>query len=78
MSRLAARYRRAELEREAAECVRKAVVDGEPVVANPRALPLDRERLRGIPAVGRLGGGGAIRGTTPHFDAIEKLSRQGL
>jgi hypothetical protein len=52
VSRLAAAFRRAELDAEAARNVREILEAGEEPPANPRALPGDKQRLRGIPAVG--------------------------
>jgi hypothetical protein len=52
---------RIEIERHAAK---RILSDTEPIKANPRALPGDTHRLRGIPAIG-LGVQGAIGGTRP-------------
>ncbi len=76
MSRLAAKLRQAELDREAAEKVRQAVGEEEEPAPNPRALPLDPDRLRGIPAVGRLAGGSAIRGSDPVRALLAKERRR--
>jgi hypothetical protein len=75
VSKLLARYRQFELDQEAAERVRKAVDEGEEPEPNPRAEPLDPARLRGIPAVGRLSGGSATKGTRPDH-AILRLDRR--
>jgi len=74
---LASRHRRAELEREHAAIVARALRDnpGRHLdEAKARAkLPGDPWALRGIPAVGRNGKGGHVRGSLPHVDAIENI-----
>jgi hypothetical protein len=74
VSRLAAAFRKAELDREAARKVREALEAGEEPPPNPRALAGDPIRLRGLPAVGGRGSvGGAIRGTRPDHEVIRRL-----
>jgi hypothetical protein len=77
VSRLAAAYRKASLDAEVARKVRDALAAGEPLdpLANPRALPGDPLRLRGIPAVGH-GVSGAIPGTHPLGALLAKEAHQ--
>jgi hypothetical protein len=75
VSRLAAAFRRAELDAQAARNVREILEAGEEPPANPRALPGDKQRLRGIPAVGH-GVSGAIPGTHPVGALLSKEARR--
>jgi hypothetical protein len=44
---------------------------------NPKAkLPGDPMALRGLPAVGVAGAGGAINGTSPERETLRRLGRQ--
>lgn len=47
--------------------------EAEPVTANPHALPLDKDRARGVPIVGQVSGGAAIRDTQPLGALMRKL-----
>lgn len=62
VDRALTRFRMASLARHIERNAHDAVV--EDVGPNPRALPGDTRRLRGIPAIGR-GVGGEIAGTRP-------------
>jgi len=73
VSRLAAAFRTAELDADAARKVREALEAGEEPPPNPRAAPLDPDHLRGLPAVGRWSRGGAIAGTRPDHEVIRRL-----
>jgi hypothetical protein len=52
--------------------VKKAVGDAQPVLPNPRALPNDATRLRGIPAIGR-NVAGEVFGSRPDREVIRRL-----
>jgi hypothetical protein len=52
--------------------VEKAVGDVAPVLPNPRALPNDATRLRGIPAIGR-NVAGEVFGSRPDREVVRRL-----
>jgi hypothetical protein len=70
VSRLAAAFRRAELDAEQAARVRKAVEAGEEPPPNPRAPAGDRRHLRGVPVHVR-GVTSTMAGTDPARRAAE-------
>jgi len=45
----------------------------EELAPNPRAMPGDRIRARGVPIIGRVGGAGAIPGSEPLPATLRKL-----
>jgi hypothetical protein len=52
--------------------VKKAIEASETVLPNPRALPNDARRLRGIPAIGR-NVAGEVFGSRPDREVIRRL-----
>ena len=68
MAQLASRFR----ENDQVAKVNRAVGDAEPVLPNPRALPNDATRLRGIPCIAR-NVEGAVMGTRPDRIVIRRL-----
>jgi hypothetical protein len=78
VSRQAARYRQRQLDHEAAERVREAVDAAEALEEakpNPRSLPGDPPRVRGLPAF-RSGASAAIAGSDPLRAVLAKEERQ--
>jgi hypothetical protein len=68
VSQLASRFR----ENDQPAKVDRAVRISEPVLPNPRALPNDPTRLRGIPAIGR-NVAGEVFGSRPDREVVRRL-----
>jgi hypothetical protein len=68
LAQLASRFR----ENDQVAKVNRAVGDAEPVLPNPRALPNDARRLRGIPAIGR-NVAGEVFGSRPDREVVRRL-----
>lgn len=77
MSRLLAQIQRAQLNREHARLVNRALTETEHLQTRQVTVDrLDPLRLRGIPVIGRGHAGGHITGTRPDKDCMKRLTRR--